>query len=67
MTINSRAVVVVVVYLIKLALVESYQFLKRCYDTFYLVNIVDNDFVDGDLDKVISEFINENKELIDSL
>lgn len=46
---------------------DSFHFLKRCHDNFYLVNIVDNDFVDGDLDKVIDEFISENQTLIDSL
>ena len=28
---------------------ESYKLIKEIYDTYYLVNIVDNDYVDGDL------------------
>ena len=28
---------------------ESYRLIKEIYDTYYLVNIVDNDYVDGDL------------------
>ena len=46
---------------------DSYAFLHRCYETMYLVNVVDNDYVKGDLDKVFAEFIQENKGLIDSL
>ena len=30
---------------------RSYKLLKEIYDTYYLVNIVDNDYVDGDLMK----------------
>jgi hypothetical protein len=33
----------------------------------YLVNVVDNDYVNGDLDKVFTEFITDNKGLIESL
>ncbi|MDP6611840.1 MAG: methylenetetrahydrofolate reductase, partial [Candidatus Marinimicrobia bacterium] len=32
---------------------ESYELIKEIYDTYYLVNIVDNDFVDGDMLKQI--------------
>ena len=46
---------------------DSYSFLRRCHDTMYLVNVVDNDYVNGDLDKVFNEFIQENKGLVDSL
>ena len=28
---------------------ESYKLIKEIYDTYYLVNIVDNDYVDGDI------------------
>ena len=28
---------------------ESYKLLNEIYDTYYLVNIVDNNFVDGDI------------------
>jgi hypothetical protein len=46
---------------------DSYKFLNRCHDTFYLVNIVDNDFINGDLDKVMLDFIKEHENLINSL
>ena len=45
----------------------SYKFLENIQNTFYLMNIVDNDFINGDLNKVILDFIDENKQLIDSL
>jgi methylenetetrahydrofolate reductase (NADPH) len=45
----------------------SAAFLKRCHDTLYLVNVVDNDYIGGNLDSVIDEFITYNKSLIDSL
>ena len=28
---------------------ESYELLKEIYNTYYLVNVVDNDYVDGDM------------------
>ena len=28
---------------------ESYEIIKEIYDTYYLVNVVDNDYVDGDM------------------
>jgi methylenetetrahydrofolate reductase (NADPH) len=46
---------------------DSFRFVKNIYDSFYLMNVVDNDFVGGDLNKVISDFIEENLELITSL
>jgi methylenetetrahydrofolate reductase (NADPH) len=39
---------------------ESILFLKECRDTFYLVNIVDNNYVDGDLSGIVGKFIEEN-------
>ncbi|HJL63194.1 MAG TPA: hypothetical protein QGH36_03220, partial [Candidatus Marinimicrobia bacterium] len=32
---------------------ESYELIKEIYNTYYLVNVVDNDFVDGDILKQI--------------
>ena len=46
---------------------ESYKFLEKVQRTFFLMNIVDNDFINGDLNKVILDFVDENKQLIDSL
>ena len=34
---------------------ESYELIKEIYDTYYLVNVVDNDFVDGDM---LKKFLN---------
>lgn len=46
---------------------ESIAFLQKCHDELYLMNIVDNDYVEGDLAKVLSDFIDENQDLIKSL
>ena len=49
--------------------VDSYQFefLQRCHDSFYLVNVVDNDYINGDLNKVINNFIEESQNIIRTL
>jgi methylenetetrahydrofolate reductase (NADPH) len=39
-------------------------FLRRCHDTLFLVNVVDNDFINGDLDAVMQKFIVEHQALI---
>jgi len=41
----------------------SYKFLKNISDSFFLVNIVDNDFINGDLYAIIIDFIDHNQEL----
>mmetsp|Transcript_6424 Transcript_6424/g.4551 ORF Transcript_6424/g.4551 Transcript_6424/m.4551 type:complete len:110 (+) Transcript_6424:1556-1885(+) len=46
---------------------ESFQYLNKVHDSFFLVNIVHNDFVGGDLNKTIQDFIEQNKELIESI
>lgn len=45
---------------------KSAQILKRLHENYYLVNIVDNDFVNGDLEEIILKFIYENQELFDN-
>ena len=35
----------------------SAQFLEKCQNEFFLVNIVDNNFVEGDLNKVMLDFV----------
>jgi methylenetetrahydrofolate reductase (NADPH) len=45
----------------------SHKFLENIHNTFFLMNVVDNDFINGDLDKLFSDFIDQNKELIDSI
>lgn len=39
---------------------ESKTFLKKCHDEMFLVNIVDNDFVQGDLYENLLKFIEQN-------
>lgn len=38
----------------------SFTFLQHVHDTFYLVNVVENDYVGGDLSAIITNFINGN-------
>lgn len=45
----------------------SHAFLKNIHDTFYLVNVVENDYVGGDLSQTILDFITRNQELINSI
>lgn len=35
----------------------QFKFLERCQNSFYLMNVVDNDFINGDLNKVFNDFI----------
>ena len=43
---------------------ESISFLQSCHDTMYLVNIVDNNFIESNLEQIMTAFIEDNKELI---
>ena len=45
----------------------SFKYLENIRDTFYLINVVDNDFINGDLDKILLGFIDEHAELIQSI
>lgn len=36
---------------------ESIAFLQKCHDSLFLVNVVDNDFIGGDLNAIMEEFI----------
>ena len=45
----------------------SHAFLRNVHDTFYLVNVVENDFVGGDLPAIMLEFIDRNQDLIASI
>lgn len=45
---------------------KTTEVLTSLHDNYYLVNIVDNDFVNGDLQEVIEKFIDENLEAINS-
>ena len=43
---------------------ESIKFLEETANTLFLINIVDNNYIDGDLNLVIHKFISENSEVI---
>lgn len=45
----------------------SLAFLEHCRDSLYLVNVVDNNFVDSSLAGVICDFVDQNQELIAAL
>lgn len=45
----------------------SHAFLRNVHDTFYLVQVVDNDYVGGDLSAILIDFINRNQGLINSI
>ena len=41
--------------------------ITKLHDGFFLVNVVDNDFINGSLEKVFMDFIEENNELMKSI
>lgn len=45
----------------------QYHFLEKTQNSLYLVNVVDNDYVNGDLNRVLADFIEENRDLISSI
>ena len=45
----------------------SYAFLRQVHDTFFLINVVENDYVGGNLNQTLLEFIERNQELINSI
>ena len=45
---------------------KTYEVLTSFHDNYFLVNIVDNDFVNGNLQEVIEKFITENTESIEN-
>mmetsp|Transcript_16525 Transcript_16525/g.28076 ORF Transcript_16525/g.28076 Transcript_16525/m.28076 type:complete len:131 (-) Transcript_16525:141-533(-) len=38
----------------------SLKFLDQCSNDLFLVNIVDNDFIEGDLSKILLDFVDKN-------
>lgn len=46
---------------------ESKAFLKKCHEDMFLVNIVDNDYIEGDLCKNLLTFVEQNQEAINAL
>jgi methylenetetrahydrofolate reductase (NADPH) len=45
----------------------QFKYLESCLNSLYLVNVVDNDFINGDLQKIFLDFIDENEDLISTL
>merc|ERR1712086_115609 len=45
----------------------SYEFMQKCSETLYVVNIVENDFVGGDLNQVIKQFIEKHQDTLNAL
>lgn len=45
---------------------KSAKIVNRLYNNYYLINIVDNDFVNGDLEELMLKFISENIESIET-
>jgi len=41
--------------------------MKKCSDNMYLVNIVENDYIGGDLNSTIKQFIEKNQDVINAL
>jgi len=39
---------------------KTYEYLKTIHDSFYLVNVVENDFIEGNLSEILSKFIDSN-------
>lgn len=39
---------------------DSIAFLQHCHKSFFLVNVVDNNYISGDLSKTITDFINDH-------
>ena len=46
---------------------KSQTVLNRLIGSYYLINIVENDYIGGDLNKVLLKFIDENQELVEIL
>jgi len=45
----------------------SVQFLQKCSENLFVVNIVENDFINGDLNAVVKEFIEANAATLSAL
>jgi methylenetetrahydrofolate reductase (NADPH) len=39
---------------------KTYEYLRSVHDSYYLVNVVENDFVHGDLSKLLCDFIDQH-------
>lgn len=45
----------------------SVEFMEYCANNMFVVNIVENDFIEGDLNKVMAEFVQANQEALNAL
>ena len=45
----------------------SVAFMNQCADSLFVVNIVENDFIEGDLNKVMQDFVTANAEALAAL
>ena len=45
----------------------SQRFLQQVHDSFFLVNVVENDYIGGDLSATMQAFIEANADLINSI
>jgi len=46
---------------------KTYEYLQSVHDSYYLVNVVENDYINGDLSKILCNFIDSNQDLIKSI
>lgn len=46
---------------------DSIKFLAECHDSLYLMNIVDNDFIESKLGSIMKKFVEDNSDLISKL
>lgn len=46
---------------------DSYKFIEKVKNNFYLMNVVDNDFVNGNLYNIFNDFIDKHQAEIDKL
>ena len=45
---------------------KSYEIIKSLHDDYYLFNLVDNDFINGTLEKIMLDYIDENLEAMEA-
>lgn len=46
---------------------KSHEYLQSVHDSYFLVNVVENDFINGNLSEILCQFIDKNQELIKSI
>lgn len=43
------------------------EFMEYCAHNMFVVNIVENDFIEGDLNKVMADFVQANQDALNAL